>query len=78
MSNFFVGTLVGFFLGALVMFVGLGIICLYLVERGEQTPRAGPRTARETRDDPRGAILFPNQEPPDTSRSRPWRNRGPS
>jgi len=51
MSNFFVGTLVGFFLGALVMFVGLGIICLYLAKRGERNPPAGPRAALGTQND---------------------------
>jgi hypothetical protein len=61
MSNFFVGTLVGFFLGALVMFVGIGIICLHLAKREEQSARAGPRNARETRDDYEALPYSPTQ-----------------
>lgn len=51
MTNFFFGLLVGSFLGALVMFVFLGIICFYLEKRREKIILAKQRAAREIHDD---------------------------
>jgi hypothetical protein len=38
MSPFHIGLIVGFFLGALTMFVAIGVIVLYLAERRNAEP----------------------------------------
>jgi hypothetical protein len=45
MSKFQLGLMIGFFLGALVTFVALGIIYLYFEERQKKRAEAGKRAA---------------------------------
>jgi hypothetical protein len=64
MTKFQLGILVGCFLGALTMFVVLGIIQLYLAEHQEKRVRARERTAREIQA-AIGARSYANPEAPD-------------
>ena len=76
MTNLFFGLLVGSFLGALVMFVFLGIICFYLEKRREKSILAKQRSAREIHGDPEVLSSSPTKAPRPPVLSL-WRNRGP-
>ena len=47
MTNFYLGILVGFFHGAMVVFVVLRIICFYFERRLKKSILARPRADRE-------------------------------
>ena len=63
MTNFQLGLLVGCFLGALIMFVVLGIIQLYLAERQENDDRTREKTAQDIQA-AIGALSYANHGPP--------------
>jgi hypothetical protein len=63
MTNFYLGILVGFFHGAMVVFVVLRIICFSFERRLKQSALAGPRAARECPSTCE-AILFSHQGTP--------------
>ena len=77
MTNFFFGLLVGSFLGALVMFVFLGIICFSLEKRREKSILAKQRAAREIHGDPEALSSSPTKGPQIPPVLSLWRNRGP-
>lgn len=57
MTKFQIGLLVGFFLGALSLFVVLGIIRLYIEERQDKYGAAGRQAAQEKKPEPAGIPL---------------------
>lgn len=77
MDNFFFGLLVGSLLGALVMFVFLGIICFCREKQRENSILAKQRAAREIHGDPEALSSSPTKGPQIPPVLSLWGNWGP-